>query len=357
MLAFFNTQTLALLAVAVGFVVLCLGLWYLWTNHAQLRTEVQLLRSQQQSGSGSGYQAITTSAASPSSPVPDAGAADITALMRGEATGGCAVAAPSTPDVRVCRMPEASMATAHVVHRTEADGDDTSEGSETSGSEYDDDDEDITDDDEEEGTQTGAPADAAYEVVTADDASNALTEMNANATVPVPDDGQPPVDLVESLLSSMVTNAIDGAVELQGGATVIMSCVDVGDGDDGGAEAGAEAAVTVEDVTEADDAGEAAAVAVEATPSVAAAVSDDDDAASALDAGAAAFADELRSHTVAQLKVICQEHQLGVRRANGSSKRKDELVADLVAALYEGGGEEDDAQDTASNESANAAGA
>lgn len=352
MLAFFNTQTLALLAVAVGFVVLCLGLWYLWTNHAQLRTEVQLLRSQQQSGSGGGYQAITTSTASPSSPVPDAGAADITALMRGE--GACAVAAPSTPDVRVCRMPEASMATAHVVHRTEADGDDTSEGSETSGSEYDDDDEDITDDDEEEeGTQTVAHADAAYEVVTTDEASNALAEMNANATVP--DDGQPPVDLVESLLSSMVTNAIDGAVELQGGATVIMSCVDVGDGDDGGAEPGAEAVVTVEDVTEADEA--AAAVAVEATPSVAAAVSDDDDAASALDAGAAAFADELRSHTVAQLKVICQEHQLGVRRANGSSKRKDELVADLVAALYEGGGEEDDAQDTASNESANAAGA
>ena len=350
MLAFFNTQTLALLAVAVGFVVLCLGLWYLWTNHAQLRTEVQLLRSQQQSGSGSGYQAITTSTASPSSPVPDAGAADITALMRGE--GACAVAAPSTPDVRVCRMPEASMATAHVVHRTEADGDDSSEGSETSGSEYDDDDEDITDDDEEEeGTQTVAPADAAYEVVTADDASNALAEMNANATVP--DDGQPPVDLVESLLSSMVTNAIDGAVELQGGATVIMSCVDVGDGDDGGAEPGAEAAVTVEDVTEADEAGEAAATAVEAT----AEANDDDDAASALDAGAAAFADELRSHTVAQLKVICQEHQLGVRRANGSSKRKDELVADLVAALYEGGGEEDDAQDTASNESANAAGA
>lgn len=352
MLAFFNTQTLALLAVAVGFVVLCLGLWYLWTNHTQLRTEVQLLRSQQ-SGSG-GYQALAASAASSSSPVTDAGAADITALMRGE--GACAVAAPSTPDVRVCRMPEASMATAHVVHRTEADGDDTSEGSETSGSEYDDDDEDITDDDEEEeeeGTQTVAPADAAYEVVTADDASNALTEMNANATATVPDDGQPPVDLVESLLSSMVTNAIDGAVELQGGATVIMSCVDVGDGDDGGAEPGAEAAVTVEDVTEADDAGEAAEEAVDAI----AEANDDDDAASALDAGAAAFADELRSHTVAQLKVICQEHQLGVRRANGSSKRKDELVADLVAALYEGGGEEDDAQDTASNESANAAGA
>lgn len=356
MLAFFNTQTLALLAVAVGFVVLCLGLWYLWTNHAQLRTEVQLLRSQQQSGSGSGYQALASSAASPSSPVPDAGAADITALMRGEGTGGRAAAAPSPPDVRVCRMPEASMATAHVVHRTEADGDDTSEGSETSGSEYDDDDEDITDDDEdeEEGTQAVAPADAAYEVVTADEASNALTEMNANATATVPDDGQPPVDLVESLLSSMVTNAIDGAVELQGGATVIMSCVDVGDGDDGGeAEPGAEADVTVEDVTEADEEGEAA-VAVEAT---AEANDDDDDAASALDAGAAAFADELRSHTVAQLKVICQEHQLGVRRANGSSKRKDELVADLVAALYEGGGEEDDAQDTASNESANAAGA
>ena len=355
MLAFFNTQTLALLAVAVGFVVLCLGLWYLWTNHAQLRTEVQLLRSQQQSGSGSGYQAITTSAASPSSPVPDAGAADITALMRGESACAAAVAAPSTPDVRVCRMPEASMATAHVVHRTEADGDDSSEGSETSGSEYDDDDEDITDDDEEdeeEGTQTVAPADAAYEVVTADEASNALAEMNANATATGPDDGQPPVDLVESLLSSMVTNAIDGAVELQGGATVIMSCVDVGDGDDGGAEAGAEAAATVEDVTEADEAGETAA-AVDAT----AEANDDDDAASALDAGAAAFADELRSHTVAQLKVICQEHQLGVRRANGSSKRKDELVADLVAALYEGGGEEDDAQDTASNESANAAGA
>jgi hypothetical protein len=348
MLAFFNTQTLALLAVAVGFVVLCLGLWYLWTNHTQLRTEVQLLRSQQQSGSGSGYQALAAPTASPSSPVPDAGAADITALMRGEAAGACAAA---TPEVRVCRMPEASMAT--VVHRTEADGDDSSDGSETSGSEYDDDDEDITDDDEEEeGTQTVAHADAAYEVVTTDEASNALTEMNANATVP--DDGQPPVDLVESLLSSIVTNAIDGAVELQGGATVIMSCVDVGDGDDGGADAGAEAAVTVEDVTVEDEA--AATAAVEATAE-AAVTDDDDDAASALDAGAAAFADELRSHTVAQLKVICQEHQLGVRRANGSSKRKDELVADLVAALYEGGGEEDDAQETASNESTNAAGA
>ena len=353
MLAFFNTQTLALLAVAVGFVVLCLGLWYLWTNHAQLRTEVQLLRSQQQqSGGGRGYQAL---AASPSSPVPDAGAADITALMRGEAEGTCTVA---TPDVRVCRMPEASMASAaHVVHRTEADGDDASEGSETSGSEYDDDDEDITDEDEEEvedTTQAVASTDAA-------EARNTLTLTDETMTTTVPDNGQPPVDLVESLLSSMVTNAIDGAVELQGGATVIMSCVDVGNGDD--AEMNGEA-VTVEDVTEA-EANEAAA-AVEVTAEVAAAVAaaaatDDDDATSVLDAGATAFADELRSHTVAQLKVICQEHQLGVRRANGSSKRKDELVADLVAALYEGGGGDDDgdddAQDTASNESANAAGA
>ena len=344
MLAFFNTQTLALLAVAVGFVVLCLGLWYLWTNHTQLRTEVQLLRSQQL-GTGSCYQAIS-STASPSSPVPDAGAADITALMRGEGAETCAAA---TPDVRVCRMPDASVAT--VIHRTDANGDDMSEGSETSGSEYDDDDEDITDDEEEEGTPVVALKDAAYEVVTADEVSNTLTEMNESATATVTDDSQPPVDLVESLLSSMVTNAIDGAVELQGGATVIMSCVDVGDGDDVGAEAGAEGAVTVEDVTEADEAVEEAAVEASAEAAVT-----DDDVASALDAGAAAFADELRSHTVAQLKVICQEHQLGVRRANGSIKRKDELVADLVAALYEGGGE-DDAQDTASNESANAAGA
>ena len=344
MLAFFNTQTLALLAVAVGFVVLCLGLWYLWTNHAQLRTEVQLLRSQHQSGSGGGYQALAASSASPSSPVPANGPADITAMMRGEAeTGGRAAAAPSPPDVRVCRMPEASLAAAHVVHRTtnaDADEDDEdSEGSETSGSEYDDDDEDITDEEEEEeNTEAAASADsadAAYEVVAATDAV-------------APDDAQPPVNLVESLLSSMVTNAIDGAVELQGGATVIMSCVDVGGGDGGETEAGAEEAVAVEDVTEAVEA-EAEAASIEATVEADAPTADDEDAAAA---GAAAFADELRSHTVAQLKVICQEHQLGVRRANGSSKRKDELVADLVAALYE-----DDAQDTASNESANAAGA
>ena len=335
MLAFFNTQTLALLAVAIGFVVLCLGLWYLWTNHAQLRTEVQLLRSQQNSG-GEDHPTLSNGTESLSSPVPDNSAADITALMRGDATEGT-----SSPNVRVCRMPEAYMAaTTHVEHRTNTkDGDDASEDSETSGSEYEDDTTDNDDDeDEEKEEDTGAA-----------EVNNAPTKMNETDTVP--NAGQPPVDLVESLLSSMVTNAIDGAVELQGGATVIMSCVDVGDGDDVGAEAGTEGAVTVEDVTEADEAVVEAAV----EASTEAAVTDDD-AASALDAGAAAFADELRSHTVAQLKVICQEHQLGVRRTNGSIKRKDELVADLVAALYEGGGE-DDAQDTASNESANTAGA
>lgn len=332
MLAFFNTQTLALLAVAVGFIVLCLGLWHLWTNHAQLRTEVQLLRSQQQTGTGSdSYQALETKCAASSSPVPDAGAADITALMRGD-TG-----ASASPDVRVCRMPGTS-ATAHVVHRTESAGDalntNDDEGSETSGSEYDDDDEDVTDEDEE--------ANEAGNVVTAD------TPTDVTALTGTADDAQPPVDLVESLLSSMVTNAIDGAVERQGGATAIMSCVDVSvEGANEVNETVTDVSVAVEDVTE-----EVAAVNTEAGIESTAGGTDDDAAEAALDAGATAFADELRQHTVVQLKTICQEHQVGVRRADGSSKRKDELVADLVVALYEGG--DNDAQDTASNESANA---
>ena len=351
MLAFFNTQTLALLAVAIGFVVLCLGLWYLWTNHAQLRTEVQLLRSQQQSndnGAG-GYQALDTSPSGSSSPVPVADTADITALMSGQKENASICTMPS--DVRVCRMPSSSAAAAHVVHRTDADDD---EGSDTSASEYDDDDEDITDEDEEGETEADA-TNPSYEVVTAADA-NGVSNVHTSA----PNDAQPPVDLVESLLSSMVTNAIDGSVELQGGATVIMSCVDVADEHD---QANAKD-VTVEDVTEDVEAASVTKADDEVvlqeidTVDTTTSTKEDNDATSALDAGATAFADELRSHTVAQLKVICQEHQLGVRRANGSSKRKDELVADLVAALYASGDDnENDAQDTASNESTNTAGA
>ena len=162
------------------------------------------------------------------------------------------------------------------------------------------------------------------------------------------DETQPPVNLVESLLSSMVTNAIDGAVELQGGATVIMSSVNVngdgdGDGDGDVAEASSQGA-TIEDVTE------------EMSATVECDDSTTDDIGATLDIGSTAFADELRQHTVAQLKVICQEHQVNVRRTNGSNKRKDELIKDLVAAMY--GVEvsdDDDTQDTASNESANAA--
>ena len=209
------------------------------------------------------------------------------------------------------------------------------EGSETSGSEYDDDDEDVTDEDEE--------ANEAGNVVTAD------TTTDVTALAGTADDAQPPVDLVESLLSSMVTNAIDGAVELQGGATAIMSCVDVSvEGANELNETVTDVSVAVEDVTE-----EVSAVNTEAGIESTAGGTDDDAAEAALDAGATAFADELRQHTVVQLKTICQEHQVGVRRADGSSKRKDELVADLVVALYEGG--DNDAQDTASNESANAA--
>ena len=337
MLAFFNTQTLALLAVAVGFVVLCLGLWYLWTNHAQLRTEVQLLRSQQQSNGNGGPQALDALPSGSSSPVPTSDTADITALMSGQQASASTCTVPS--DVRVCRMPSSSATAAHVVHRTEADDD---EGSDTSASEYDDD--DMTDDDEEGETEGVTSADA-----------HEVSNVHASA----PNDAQPPVDLVESLLSSMVTNAIDGSVELQGGATVIMSSVDVAD-----EHAHADAKeVTVEDVTEdveaasvtkADD--EVVLQEVE-TVDPTTSTKEGNNATSALDAGVNAFADELRNHTVAQLKVLCQEHQVGVRRANGSGKRKDELVADLVAAMYAGDDDEHDAQDTASNESTNTAGA
>lgn len=305
MLHFFNTQTLALMAVVAGFVVLCLGLWYVWTNQSQLRTEIQLLRSQQPMSNAASIIPTASRAH-----VHSEDAKDILAAM-----GGTHASVPleSAQDTEK-QLSDPSNTPTEVVHRSQETHVDEQSGSESSGSEYDDDDEDVTDEEEE---------------------SHAVEKE------------EPSADLVESLLSSMVTNAIDNSVEMQGGPSAIMNSVETPDI----AELQSSTVCDTVDETEND--------------SVLQETNDDNDVVQENDGGEEeceeevfedepSLTEELREHTVPQLKVMCQQHDIGVRHSSGKNKRKDELIADLVQAMSQTN--LDEGHETASNESVSAAG-
>ena len=302
MLALLTSHNLALLAVIAGFVILCMGMWYLWTMQQQLRTEVQMLRS----------APAPAPAPAPLAPAPMRGptAIEPTPLSRDPTTGNTLAydyqrGASSEP----------------VVHRAETDGSETSD--------YDDDDEDdddgeeYTDDEDNDDDRTAAAnvsTATTEDPVALDDASTDVSDPAFTA----PSAPTPP-NLVESLLSSMVTTAIDGAVELQGGASAIMSCVDIGDG------------ATAHDAHDAHDAHASGFEALVDTDDAAVEATSDDDEASHEDAAVAttddpeAWANKLRVKTVAELKVLCGQQDIAIRCVGGRFKRKEELVQSLLA--------------------------
>ena len=306
MIHFFNTQTLALMAVVAGFVVLCLGLWYVWTNQSQLRTEIQLLRSQQPMSN-----AATIVPTANRAPVPSEDATDILAAMVGTHT--TVPPLESAHDTGV-KLSDPANTPHEVVHRSQETHVEDQSGSESSDSEYDDDDEDVTDEEEE---------------------SHAVEKEEQSA------------DLVESLLSSMVTNAIDNSVEMQGGPSAIMNSVETPDI----AELQSSTVCDTVDETKND--------------SVLQETNDDHDVVQENDGGEEeceeeefkdepSLTEQLREHTVPQLKVMCQQHDIGIRHSSGKNKRKDELIADLVQAMSQTN--LDEGHETASNESVSAAG-
>ena len=305
MLHFFNTQTLALLAVIVGFVVLCLGLWYVWTNQSQLRTEIQLLRSQQPMSNAASIIPTTNR-----NRLNVEETKDILAVMGGTNT------TDSPLDTIQNMGAEVNDTSNEVVHRSQETQEEEHSGSESSESEYDDDDEDVSDEDEQ----------------------NLSAEKEEKSA-----------DLVESLLSSIVTNSIDNSVEMQGGPSAIMNSVktpELNDDIEPTSSSLCEGVPDTElntclqdtcgeqDVIENNNCGE-----------------ESDDEVSVV---APSLAEELREHTVPQLKVMCQQHNIGVRRPNGSNKRKDELIADLVQVISQTN--QDEGNETASNESMTATG-
>lgn len=311
MLHFFNTQTLALLAVVVGFVVLCLGLWYVWTNQSQLRTEIQLLRSQQPTSNTTSVVPTTNRSHLNSKETKDIlaamGSTSTTDSSLNTAQNTCAEVnnSPNMPD--------------EVVHRSQETYDDEQSGSESSGSEYDDDDEDVTDED----------------------------ENDQNLAI---DKEEPSADLVESLLSSIVTNAIDNSVEMQGGPSAIMNSVETSESNDN---------TETTDSNADDEIGNESSLQEASNDSGIVQNLEDNDVCEEeceekLSNDVSLLTEELREHTVPQLKVMCQQHDIGVRRSNGTNKRKEELITDLVQVLSQTN--PDEGHETASNESVTAAG-
>lgn len=315
MLHFFNTQTLALLAVIVGFVVLCLGLWYVWTNQSQLRTEIQLLRSQQPVLNAASIVPTTTNRNYSNSEETK----DILAVMGGTNT-------TTDPQLAMAQHTgieenDSSNMPDKVVHRSQETQEEEEEESvsESSDSEYDDDDEDVTDEEE-----------------------NLVVEEKEQSA-----------DLVESLLSSIVTNAIDNSVEMQGGPSVIMNSVETPESND-------KTELTSSSLCNADgeignessfqETGDDIEI-VQNTENTDVSEEGCDENVST---DVSSVTEELREHTVPQLKVMCQQHDIGVRRSNGTNKRKEELITDLVKVMLHIN--KDEGHETASNESVTAAG-
>ena len=307
---YFNTQTLALLAVVAGFVVLCLGMWYLWTMQQQLRTEVQLLRSS---------NPITNTFSNPLlNAVPPT-------VCKETKTSQNYVTMPASINTEqletVAQRNNGSSLQDHQDHQDHQDQ--TNNTEESDESDYEDDDEDITDEDDDDNAESCT--------------SNVVAASNSNQSV----------DLVESLLSSMVTSTIDGSIDIQGGATVVMSCVDV-DGvntntyiatDENDQSVDHVAGPEIEDCTDQEEAIQED-VEYEQT--------EEEDAETVeISADPAALADELRQKTVAELKLMCQDYNVGVRRTGGTFKRKEELVNDLVDVVCTTDHETDESTNTA----------
>ena len=267
-----NSRTVALLAIVGGLVVLCLGIWYIWNAQQSFRSEMLYVRNQ----CDNLQKYVSASPALPSSPspahtieTPDPQPTDTTT--------------PTTDSVvhRSCALSSA----VHDVECTDGtDGTgDTDDETDATDEEYDDNDQDVDTADlvEANTSHTDVKLDDADEV--ADEVTDEVTDEGEADTVETTN------ELVESLLSSIVqqVDEVDGGTVTELDATAQTTQTDE--------------SVSVEDFVEGKGNYEA-------------------------------LADTLRKKTVVELKKMCAEHEIGIKKGK-SFKRKEELIEELVDKL------------------------
>ena len=249
-----NSRTLALLAIVVGLVVLCLGMWYIWNAQQSFRSEMQYVRTQ----CDSLQKHIAHRSTAPPAPIVDTIATNDIADQDAE----------TDPTVEVVHRSFATEGTTGGLAQESDATDDTDDTDDNdTDDDFDDDDQDVDTADLVEGTHEAAPQD-----LTADDSVSNTNETESTHL------------LVESLLSSMVTQVAD------------TSTTKSANGDNGSSDS-----VSVEDF-------------VEST------------------GNHDALADILRKKTVVELKKMCAEHEIGIKKGK-TFKRKEELIEELVDKL------------------------
>ena len=322
----FSYQTIALFAVVAGFVILCLGMWYLWTMQQQLRNEIQLLRN-------------TEKVLAVPAPVHKGNT---------DTFGMCSVPTPttqvSTPNTRSGALVQSSLhSESRVEHRGEAARtrgeaaeDDTSETSlSESESDYDDDDEELTDEEP-------------------------VVETKPTNSHIVLDTESEPVNLVESLLSSIVTSSVDNnAHDSMVSQNMTSELAHTNEQEHGQASTLHNAEETHHilhnnDTSEQDPVTHTPDITTAEEEVESASESDVDDPdhvqqSNALDQETVQAVDvdpslqrenlvkTLRSNTVLNLREQCGDHNVVVRLKGGAFKKKEDLVQDLADAIVEAG--------------------
>lgn len=274
LLSSINYQTISMLAIVCGLVVLCLGMWYLWTTQQQMQTDLQFMQMQCTQLAATSTPALPSS----SSPKPSSCAASDNGTCALPSSLGNTPALDSVLHRSMALMQAANDAQhpqQHGTHNNDDDDDDDAEDDEDDDSESCSDD---YDDDDTAVSETLVPQ-THNNKDNADDATTLLPVTDASATVS-------DANLVESLLSNIVTETIDAQMQHEPSP--------------------------------------------QAQPQPPAPTSD----ASAEDfitnqGDPSKLAATLQQKTVNELKKICAEYQIGTKKGKGY-KRKDELIDDIV---------------------------
>lgn len=352
----FNFQSLSLLAIVAGLVIVCLGMWYLWAMQQQMQTDMQYLQMQQNQ-LATQAQTLMVSSSSPTTTktVTTKTGNESTTTTTSTPSAHSANASASTNSTTPLNTPSSSIlhrssglssGTATIPEESAEDHDSSSE------SDYDDDDEDVTN--EPNPTTTVSVLD---------------NEPNPTSTVSaaVPPFASHPPGLVESLLSNMVTESIDQMMPTtsvtmmatEGGGECSMATTIVVDATGLDSTEGHEASngastdfgllsdVDVQDITEleveGDEGDEDAKEDVDTeenapTTTVASA----DSTTSSLpenfldcQGDPNLLTETLRAKTVAELKTLCGTCEITIKKGK-SYKRKDELIESLVEKVCSG---------------------
>lgn len=375
-----NFQTLSLLAIVAGLVVVCMGIWYIWSMQQQMQTDMQYLQMQQKQLAASGAAASTAAASGTAASTTSANGVPASAST--DASAGVNHVTTSTDDIsglhseatsvlhRSVQLSHAasglaSGSTGHTDGGDESDADNSVDGDEAGDtscdSDYDDDDQAVAADTAVEADPTSDKTGSAAHSVTVtptDTGADTGADTAADAVAGADDTGVAvgTVDagLVESLLSNMVTESIDqmlpagsATMTMAGAGGVGVMVVETVSAEDSFAVP-TEAPVTIEEFTieeldaatvctpNVEDGNTAGAVAPVPTP-----VADAPSVASTEDfldcqGDPVLLGETLRLKTVAELKQLCGTYAVGIKKGKGGYKRKDELIEDLVGKVCVG---------------------